>query len=643
MVRSTIFWLWVTLGSGLLGCSSGCSDGKPRLAIKLPSDPTGLIAVDQFGYLPDAQKVAVIRDPQVGFDAQYQFAPGPVYHLEDADSGERVFSGVPVAWNGGAVAEASGDRVWHFDFSSVSTPGAYVVVDELHGVRSPRFRIAANVYRPVLVHAMRTFFYQRAGFAKHPPYAEPGWQDGASHMGPLQDAHARLYSDDKNPATERDLQGGWYDAGDYNKYTHWHADYLLALLHAYRENPSAWTDDFNIPESGNGIADILNEVKWGMDWLLRMQEPDGSVLSVMGLSHASPPSSATGASVYGPATTAASHGAAAAFAFGSKIFSEFPVFKNYAAQLQNAAVLAWTWAEENPDVTFFNTGLVAAGEQEFAEDYGRLIKRLTAAIYLYDTTGDAAYRTVVEQNYIQVNMMDWQHVYVFEADIQHALLYFSQLPGVTTNVAARIRSVYRTALAESEEHWLALQAHKDAYRAPLQAYTWGSNRSKAQQGNIFYDQLTFGIGNRDAEEVRNAALRYLNYLHGVNPLGKVYLSNMGSAGAHNAVDRFYHSWFAPNGPWDSVSESAYGPAPGFLVGGPNPDYEWDACCPASCGRAQNNARCAKAMLSPPAGQPAQKSYRDFNDSWPINSWSVTENHNSYQVHYLRLLSKFVAD
>lgn len=628
---------------GNVNSSSIHNSVPPGGSVLLPPDPSSLIVVDQFGYLPDVAKVAVIRDPQVGFDAQYRFSPGDEYHVRHAQSGEVVFSAAPVAWKGGRVAEASGDRVWHFDFSEVSAPGTYVIVDVQRQVQSPPFRIALDVYRPVLVHAVRTFYYQRAGFAKQPPYADAAWQDGPSHLGPGQDRQARLYSDVDHSTTERDLHGGWYDAGDYNKYTNWHADYLIGLLHAYRERPEIWTDDFGLPESGNGVPDLLDEIRWGMDWLVRMQQEDGSVLSVMGLDHASPPSAAQGPSTYGPPSTSATYSAAAAFAMGSKIFAslDIPELNNYSQNLLKAARAAWQWAETNPEVTFANTGLLAAGEQE-VDDYGRRVKRLMAAIYLYAATDDGTFNSVVEGAYSSINMFAWQHVYVFEADIQHALLYYSQLPGVSESVSGGIRTVYGQALKNGDTHWPALTAEQDAYRAPLDVYTWGSNRSKAQQGNIFYDQWTYGAGADSAEANRNAALRYLNYLHGVNPLGKVYLSNMGGYGAHNSVDRFYHSWFAHGSSlWSSVQDSTHGPAPGFLVGGPNPQYRRDSCCPNRCGTAQNNQRCGSASPSPPAGQPNQKSYLDFNDSWPINSWEVTENHNNYQVHYIRLLSKFV--
>ena len=157
-------------------------------------------------------------------------------------------------------------------------------------------------------------------------------------MGPLQDANARRYNAPNDAATERDLRGGWYDAGDFNKYTSWTAGYVVDLLHAYSQNQPIWTDDFNIPESGNGVPDLLDEMKWGLDWLVRMQNGDGSVLSILGVSHASPPSSATGPSLYGDASTSATLLTAMAFAYAARIFDTLntPTFDAYAADLASA-------------------------------------------------------------------------------------------------------------------------------------------------------------------------------------------------------------------------------------------------------------------------------------------------------------------
>jgi endoglucanase len=604
---------------------------------------SNFIVVDQFGYLPDAQKVAVIRDPQTGYDAAQSFTPGSNYQLVNLQTGQAVHTGTAAAWKAGATSTESGDKIWWFDFSNITAAGSYAVVDIEQNVRSPGFKIAADVYKPVLKHAVRTFFYQRVGFAKQQPNAEAGWTDNASHLGNCQDSQSRLFTDQGNAATQKDLRGGWFDAGDFNKYTNWHADYLIALLHAYLENPAAWTDDFNIPESNNGIPDIIDEIKWGMDWLVRMQNDNGSVLSIQGLSHASPPSSATGCSYYGPASTSATLSSAAAFALGAKVLANLgnETLATYAADLQTRAVNAWTWANANPAVNVRNNeGIYAglgAGQQE-VDDATRALKKTRAAIYLYAATAGSTYHDHVKANY--ANSAQW--VDMWNEERLMSWLYYANLPDTDTTLAGNIKSQYSTAMTGSSNLG-AVTAQTDGYRAYMgnSNFTWGSNRSMSRKGSSFMNLLAYSAGNQNASSVRNAALGYLHYLHGTNPQAMVYLSNMYSLGVHSSVNEFYHSWYT-NGSanWDRVGQSSYGPAPGFLVGGPNPSYDWDACCPNSCGSPANNNVCNSISLIPPKGQPAMKSYLDFNTSWPLNSWQITENHNDYQVAYIRLLSKF---
>lgn len=617
--------------------SSAASVGDPTVS--------AFIVVDQFGYLPDAKKIAVVRDPQTGYDAALSFTPGTNYQLLNLDTGTVALSGMATSWKSGATFEAAGDKAWWFDFSSVNTPGNYAVVDVERNVRSPGFKIAADIYQPVLKHAMRSFFYQRAGFAKQAPFAETGWTDGASHIGAGQDTQARLFKREGNTisgvsGTERDLSGGWYDAGDYNKYTNWHAYYLVALLHAYAENPTIWGDDYNIPESGNGIPDIIDEIKWGFDWLKKMQNEDGSVLSILGLSHASPPSAATGPSYYGPANTSATLTSAGAFALGSKILAQLDNadLTSYAADLKTRAENAWAWSVANPSVIFRNnegaTSGLGAGQQE-VDDAGRATKKLTAAIYLFAATGSSTYRDHVDAN--ATNAATW--VDVWNEPELTAWLYYTSLPDATTSIASSVKSQYQTAF-NANHNWPAARNAEDPYRAFIGTsnFTWGSNRTISRKGQTFYNLIDYNINGTDAAEVRNAALGYLNYIHGVNPQGMVYLSNMYSLGVHSSVNEFYHSWFT-NGSalWDRVGTSTYGPAPGFLVGGPNPSYDWDG----NCTSGSPNAGCGTAAPNPPKGQPAMKAYLDFNTSWPLNSWQITENHNDYQVAYIRLLSKFV--
>ncbi len=604
------------------------------------------IITDQFGYLPESGKVAVIKDPVAGFDSAGSWNPGKTYSLVDASTGSKVYTSGITAWAGGSVDPSSGDKAWYFNFSGITEPGTYYVLDEEHQLRSHEFIISEEVYNEVLRQAVRTFYYQRAGFKKKAQFAGEAWADEASHLGDLQDRNCRSFFDKENPGSEKDVSGGWYDAGDYNKYTSWTANYIVELMKAWLERPWAWTDDYNIPESGNGIPDLLDEVKWGIDHLLRLQQDDGSVLSIVGESHASPPSAATGPSYYGPVNTSATMNTAAALAIGSKVYRLIGM-ADYADSLLEAALMAWEWARANPDVLFnnnhadYNSQGLGAGRME-VRDFGRGMITLEAACFLFDATGDTTFRNVFDLQYTNTRLISRKSGTPFDADDQEVLLYYTRLEGGTGSVQDRIREAYRNSMVDGEDNLPAQMEGKDPYFAHIRNYTWGSNATKSSQGNLFHDIITYGIDEGLEGISREAAMRYIHYIHGLNPLGMVYLSNMYAYGGDNCVNEFYHSWFC-NGSekWDRVGESLYGPPPGYLTGGPNPRYNWDRCCPDGCNGEVNNKICLSESISPPRNQPDQKSYKDFNTSWPLNSWEITENSCSYQCKYIRLLSKFV--
>lgn len=603
---------------------------------------TDLIVVDQFGYRPAAKKTAVIRNPQKGFDKNQSIAPGAVYRVVNAATGATAHEGSPAAFDNGAVDEPSGDKVWWFDFSALTEPGTYYVLDVSNNLRSYTFAIADDVYNEVLKHAVRMFFYQRAGCAKEARHAGAGWADKASHVGPLQDKNCRRYDKKTDATTERDLHGGWYDAGDYNKYTAWAANYVEILLSAYRENPDVFTDDYNIPESGNGVPDILDEIKWGMDWLLRMQTGNGSLLSIVALSHAYPPSAATGQSLYGAASTTATITAVKAFALGSVVYRQAGMI-DYADRLGDAALKAWTWAEANPDVFFYNSEIagLGAGEQEIKDETARLENRCLAGIYMYELTGQESYLTIFESNYRKFPLYEW---YYFFGQYWHRqqmmFLRYASAPYGKETIKEDIRSYLLQAFNKADNY--AGKVGGDAYRSFIYDYNWGSNQYKADYGLYFCLWANDEMEPAKTEAHYDAAEDYLHYIHGVNPFNRVYLTNMNSYGASASLTEIYHSWFDHySTKWDKTGVSAYGPAPGFLAGGPNKSYKWDGCCDNNgCGSTANNQMCLAEPI--PVGEPDAKMYKDFNTSWPLNSWEITEPSNGYQAPYIRLLSKFAA-
>jgi endoglucanase len=322
-------------GAADAGSGEDASTPNPGVLCSGPG-PSGVaesrhILVDQFGYRPGDAKVAVLSDPQSGFNAGESFAPGARYEVRRWADAVAVASGAPTAWNGGATEASSGDRGWWFDFSSVAAPGCYYVFDVEKNARSAPFVVGESVYREVLKAATRMFFYNRCGFAKRAPFAEACWTDDAAFLGPGQDKEARSVAARNDASTALDLSGGWFDAGDTNKYVTFASQPVHQLLTAYLNNPAIWTDDFNIPESGNGIPDVLDEVKWEIDWLRKMQIARGGVLQKLGTlqdSGVAPPSRDTLPRYYIPVCSSSTIAAAGMFAHASYVFSRFPALPN---------------------------------------------------------------------------------------------------------------------------------------------------------------------------------------------------------------------------------------------------------------------------------------------------------------------------
>jgi hypothetical protein len=642
------------------------ADWKKNLTIG-PNGPVPAIVVDQFGYLTKSKKVAVIRDPQVGYDSSAKFAPGKSYALIELPIGKIVKTAPPIAWNGGSTDQASGDKVWWFDFSEIEAPGRYAVVDLERSIRSADFSIGEHVYKDVMKHALRAFFYQRAGFEKKPEFAGEAWADKASHLGPGQDPESRPWHERSswNPFAKsltKDLRGGWYDAGDFNKYTSWAARYIIVLLHAYEEHPQAFSDDYGIPESGNGIPDVLDEVKWGLDWLVRMQNSDGSLLCVQSLDSASPPSAATGASYYGPPTTSATLMGAAAFAYASKFFASRsePNLKRYGDDLKNRATAAWTWATANPNVLYYNNdeskqpgskGLAAGHQEMSATD--RLRAQFEAATYLFEMTGEEQFKGFADANNSELlppataaPTTPRRGASMWELDALESLLRYARLPDATPEVAKSIRERFLTNLLRVSEAFQNSLQQADPYRAPMKDYTWGSNKGKAMQARLYQLAALYSTDPKLSATSLPAASEYVHYIHGVNPLGLVYLTNMAAAGASHSASTMFHAWFAYGTRWQQVTEQLPGPPPGFLVGGPNPQFSIDACCRAPAGSsayrcygATSFSLCQRNFV-PPLMQPPAKSYLQYNDPWPANAWAVTEPSLYYQSYYVRLLAAF---
>lgn len=128
------------------------------------------IKVDQFGYPTNARKIAVVSNPINGYNNSQTFTPGLIYQVLKTNDNSVVFTGMPAAWKGGKLHAQSGDKVWWYDFSNVTTPGSYYILDVTNNVKSYNFDIGDAVYNDVMKAAVRMFYYQRSGVAKPATY-----------------------------------------------------------------------------------------------------------------------------------------------------------------------------------------------------------------------------------------------------------------------------------------------------------------------------------------------------------------------------------------------------------------------------------------------------------------------------------------
>lgn len=591
-----------------------------------------LIRVDQFGYLPQAEKVAVLSDPQFGDNANLQYTPPAQLQVRDAATDAVVFTGNVEVWQGGSTHTQSGDKGWWFDFSSLTTVGNYYIYDPLNVRQSDEFSINTTVYDEVMKAAFKMFYYNRCNTPKVSPYVATGYTDGTSFLNNLQDGNARYVNDRTNASLEKDLRGGWFDAGDFNKYVTFTYSVIHNLLWAYEENKDLFSDNWNIPESSNGIPDVLDEVKWELDWLLKMTNSDGSVHLKMGSidygdNANTPPSLNIDPRYYGPTCTSASIANAGIFAHAAKVFSNISGMQSYAQLLETNAINTWNYVlprlNNNTLETACDDGTIKAGDADRDVPTQRA-EALTAAIHLFDLTNINNYSQYVSTNINDAEQISSPYWGPYSIPLNDALLLYTTLPNANANTTNTILNAVNTDVANNFNNMYGFN-QLDLYRSFMidDAYHWGSNIIKANYGLMNLQMERYNIAGSSNWNYTKKAKEQLHYFHGVNPLGLVYLSNMYDVGGDNCVNEIYHGWFKDGSVWDNALTSTYGPPPGYLAGGPNKEF-------------------TIATLSPPYGEPIQKAYLDYNDDSPLNSWEISEPAIYYQAAYLRLLANYAS-
>ncbi len=599
------------------------------------------IHIDQFGYGENAPKVAVLSNPHFGDNAGLSYAPPANFELRAHPSGTTEGNYPVDIWKNGLIDTVwSGDQGWWVDFSSFTQAGDYYLYDPTNQEESAVFSIGDDSYLSPLEASTRMFYYNRCNDTKSAPYAEANWIDDNNNF--LQDANCRYINDPSNTSLEKDLTGGWFDAGDYNKYVTFTMSTLHNLLWAYRENPSVFSDNTNIPESGNGIPDLIDEIKWELDWLMKMCNPDGSVHIKMGSQNYSenvsyPPSNNFDPRFYGPTCTSASLTIASVFAHAATVLSEFPSLSAYANDLTIQAEACWNYL-----IPYYNSntlelncddGSIVAGDADYnLEQYQEGI--IAAAVYLFERTNASTYNTFIENNYLNSLVFgatpndpndassyydDWWDVNYIET--KDAFLHYANLTGHNTMVAQDFFDSFQAMVNNNWESFYGF-SDIDLYRAYLPSYFlgWGSNQQEGNMGMINLLVNKYGADNGNPDSYLTKASGHLHYLHGVNPLGTCYLSNMYNKGAERCANEIYHTWFQDGSIYDHALNSPNGPAPGFLSGGANHNYS--------------------GPVSPPANEPFLKSYADLNDS-ASSSWEITEPAIYYQAAYIRLLANLM--
>jgi endoglucanase len=221
-----------------------------------PDTATTFIRVNQLGYRPDAPKVAVV--------CALTETELTRFSVVDARGRSRLTGRATPA---GAFASCT--RTWRLDFSSLRVPGSYRIVAA--GISSRPFRIAPQVYNgtaDTLLYYMRQ---QRSGY--NPVFrATVHTKDGIVVDDPARNGQFIPVS------------GGWADASDYLQYVTTSANATFVMLMAYRDHPGAFADDFaaNGDPGPNGTADILDEARHGLAWLLRMFPSDSQMYNQLG-------------------------------------------------------------------------------------------------------------------------------------------------------------------------------------------------------------------------------------------------------------------------------------------------------------------------------------------------------------------------
>jgi len=487
------------------------------------------IRFNQLGYLPDAIKEFVVTDLEA-----------TSFSIVNAE-GKRVFKGALL--NRGQW-DQSGEKVYMGEFTRLRKPGIYYIALN-SGERSATFKIDVDLFHEALSASIKSFYFQRASMAIEATYGG-NYNRASGHP----DTSCNFHPSTGKAEGTLDSPGGWYDAGDYGKYIVNAAIASGQMLNLVELFPEAIADNrLNIPESGNDISDLLDEIRYELDWIATMQDEDGGVfhkLTALNFSGFIMPEDYNLERLVIGKGTFSSLTFAAVMAQASRHYEKIDT--QWAKGLLSSAIRAWEWSASNPEVFFRNPPDVFTGgygDNELSDEF------YWAAAELYICTGEKRYLEYLMENqepYIHQETNSWKF---FSRNMGfHSLLINGEKidPALASSLTEKHLELSDQIVAKLEGI---------PYHVGVDHFEWGSNSDVLNQAMILClaHQLT------GKPEYLDGVIRSIDYIFGKNATGYSFLTGFGDK-------QVMHPHHRPSGADGNVD-----PVPGFIIGGPNKDKQ----------------------------------------------------------------------
>lgn len=422
------------------------------------------ILVNQLGYLPEGKKMAVFRGDNIpeSFD------------IIDEQTGEAVYSG---RIEDKGYNEIIGEYNGYGTFDDFSLKGSYYIQAPVIG-RSYTFSISEDIYENVFLKALKEYYVNRCGVTLPEEYAGE-----ASHNA----CHTQTALLSGSSGIRIDVSGGWHMDGSYTRGVVNAGQTMASLLLAYELYPDAFDDSVGIPESGNGIPDILDEIKYEADWMLKMQDSAaGGVYSEAAVSD-------SGRDIYvGPVTSEATAAFAAIMAKFSHIYQAYDTV--YAAECLRAADRAWQFLE--------------SGRQD--KEAGQ---RFFAAAELYRATGYGKYRKAAEEYLTGEIYKDTDNNYVYWG----CITYISTRRKVDIGLCERAMKSLLSAAEEAAEN------------ARVSQYLTAGNKVQDNNEQLLHEMMRLTIADHiiTNHEYEAAIENHMHYFMGRNAKAVSYIDGAG--------------------------------------------------------------------------------------------------------------------